>query len=47
VPAARQNDEAHVTELALALPRVQAVTEGLTVRRVIYRTGKVLNLVVS
>ncbi|MGE3267673.1 MAG: leucine--tRNA ligase [Chloroflexota bacterium] len=47
VPADRQHDEAHITELALALPRVQSVIGGGTVRRVIYRAGKVLNLVVS
>ncbi len=47
IPAAVQDDEAHVTALALALPRVQAFTEGKTVRRVIYRAGKVLNLVVG
>jgi leucyl-tRNA synthetase len=47
VPAARQDDEAYVKELALALPRVQAVIGEQTVRRVIYRPGKVLNLVVS
>jgi leucyl-tRNA synthetase len=47
VPAARQNDEAHITELALALPRVQSVIGDGTVRRVIYRAGKVLNLVVG
>ena len=33
--------------LALALPRVDAVVKGLTVRRVIYRPGKVLNLVAN
>ena len=47
VPADRQDDEAYVKELALALPRVQAVVGEQTVRRVIYRPGKVLNLVVS
>jgi leucyl-tRNA synthetase len=47
VPAAMQDDEAQVTALALALPRVQSFTEGKTVRRVIYRAGKVLNLVVG
>jgi leucyl-tRNA synthetase len=47
ISAAMQDDEAQVTGLALALPRVEAVTKGQTVRRVIYRPGKVLNLVVS
>jgi leucyl-tRNA synthetase len=47
ISAAMQDDEAQVTSLALALPRVEAVTNGQTVRRVIYRPGKVLNLVVS
>jgi leucyl-tRNA synthetase len=47
VPAGMQDDEAEVTTLALALPRVDAVVKGLTVRRVIYRPGKVLNLVVN
>jgi len=47
VSAARQDDEAYVTEQALALPRVQSVIGDGTVRRVIYRAGKVLNLVVG
>ncbi|MCC7369010.1 MAG: leucine--tRNA ligase [Chloroflexi bacterium] len=47
VPADRQDDEAYVTEQALALPRVQSVIGEGTVRRVIYRAGKVLNLVVG
>ena len=47
VSAAMQDDEARITTLALALPRVDAVVKGLTVRRVIYRAGKVLNLVVN
>jgi leucyl-tRNA synthetase len=47
IPAGMQHDEAGVTTLALALPRVDAVVKGLTVRRVIYRPGKVLNLVVN
>ena len=42
-----QEDEAQITRLALELPRVESATKGLTVRRVIYRPGKVLNLVVS
>jgi leucyl-tRNA synthetase len=46
IPSAVQDDEAHVTALALALPRVQAVVDGQTVRRVIYVPGKVVNLVV-
>jgi leucyl-tRNA synthetase len=47
VAADQQDDEQRVTTLALTLPRVDAVVKGLTVRRVIYRPGKVLNLVVS
>jgi leucyl-tRNA synthetase len=47
VPPELQDDEARITTLALELPRVDAVVKGLTVRRVIYRAGKVLNLVVN
>jgi leucyl-tRNA synthetase len=47
VSAAMQDDEATVTKLALELPRVASLVQGGTVRRVIYRPGKVLNLVVS
>jgi len=47
IPAANADDEAAVTAMALELPRVKAAVEGQTVRRVIYRPGKVLNLVVS
>ena len=48
IPAALQHDEAQVTSLALALPRVQAVIGDQTVRRVIYRAERnVINLVVS
>jgi leucyl-tRNA synthetase len=47
VPAALGDDEEAVKQLALELPRVKAAIEGQTVRRVIYRAGKVLNLVVN
>jgi len=47
VPAVMQDDEERVTKLALALPRVKPFVDGQTVRRVIYRPGKVLNLVVG
>jgi leucyl-tRNA synthetase len=47
IPASLQDDEAQVTALALELPRVKSVVGDQTVRRVIYRAGKVLNLVVN
>jgi leucyl-tRNA synthetase len=47
IPVSSQDDEAQVTALALELPRVKAIVDGQTVRRVIYRPGKVLNLVVA
>jgi leucyl-tRNA synthetase len=47
IPAALGDDEEAVKRMALELPRVKAAIEGQTVRRVIYRAGKVLNLVVN
>jgi leucyl-tRNA synthetase len=47
IPAGLADDEDEVKRLALELPRVKTATEGQTIRRVIYRTGKLLNLVVS
>ena len=43
----KRDDESAVKELALDLPRVKALVDGQTVRRVIYVPGRVLNLVVS
>ncbi|MDE2919603.1 MAG: class I tRNA ligase family protein, partial [Chloroflexota bacterium] len=40
-------DEAAAQSLALASPRVQAHTNGLQVRKVIYREGRLINLVVG
>ena len=40
-------DEAAAQSLALASPRVQAHTNGLQVRKVIYRQGRLINLVVG
>jgi leucyl-tRNA synthetase len=39
--------ETEVVALARALPRVQAHTDGKTIRKVIYVPGKILNLVVG
>ena len=47
IPVEMQDDEEGVKRLALELPRVKAIVDGQTVRRVIYRPGKLLNLVVS
>jgi len=47
IPADRTDDEAEVQRLALELPRVKAATEGLALKRVIYRPGKLINLVVG
>jgi leucyl-tRNA synthetase len=47
VPVALRDDEGKVKELALDLPRVKALVDGQTVRKVIYVPGRILNLVVS
>jgi leucyl-tRNA synthetase len=47
IPVDMANDEDAVKRLALELPRVKAAVDGQTVRRVIYRPGKLLNLVVN
>jgi leucyl-tRNA synthetase len=47
IPATMRDDQAGVEALALDLPRVKAMLDGATVRKVIYVPGRVVNLVVS
>jgi leucyl-tRNA synthetase len=47
VSAALTDDQDQIQSLALALPRVQPLVAGKTIRRVIYVPGKMLNLVVG
>ncbi|MCC6174369.1 MAG: leucine--tRNA ligase [Chloroflexi bacterium] len=47
IPASLRDDQEQVKVLALDLPRVKALVDGQSVRRVIYVPGKVLNLVVG
>jgi leucyl-tRNA synthetase len=47
IPVGMRDDQAAVQELALELPRVKAMLDGATVRKVIYVPGRVVNLVVS
>ncbi|HYU17966.1 MAG TPA: class I tRNA ligase family protein, partial [Chloroflexota bacterium] len=47
VPVSMREDESHVKALALELPRVKALMNGQSVRRVVYVPGRVLNLVVG
>jgi leucyl-tRNA synthetase len=47
IPAAMRDDRAGVEQLALELPRVEALINGATVRKVIYVPGRVVNLVLS
>jgi leucyl-tRNA synthetase len=47
IPAAMRDDRAGVEQLALELPRVKALINGATVRKVIYVPGRVVNLVLS
>jgi leucyl-tRNA synthetase len=47
IPVAMREDRAGVEALALDLPRVKAMLNGATVRKVIYVPGRVLNLVVG
>jgi leucyl-tRNA synthetase len=42
-----RDDRAGVEQLALELPRVKALINGATVRKVIYVPGRVVNLVLS
>jgi leucyl-tRNA synthetase len=47
VPVSRRDDQEWVKQQALDLPRIKALVDGQTVRRVIYVPGRVLNLVIS
>jgi leucyl-tRNA synthetase len=47
IPVAMRDDRAGVEALALDLPRVKAMLNGATVRKVVYVPGRVVNLVVS
>jgi leucyl-tRNA synthetase len=47
IPLAMKEDRVGVERLALELPRVQALLNGASVRKVIYVPGRVVNLVVG
>jgi leucyl-tRNA synthetase len=47
VPAAEASDEARLRERALGLPRVQQLTAGQTVRKVIVVSGRLVNVVAN
>jgi leucyl-tRNA synthetase len=47
IPATMRDDQAGVEALALDLPRVKAMLDGATLRKVIYVPGRVVNLVVG
>jgi leucyl-tRNA synthetase len=47
IPLGMKEDRVGVERLALELPRVQALLNGASVRKVIYVPGRVVNLVVS
>ncbi len=47
IPASRRDDQEYVRAEAFERPKIKALGEGRSVRRVVYVPGKVLNLVVG